>query len=316
MMHTFDAPRHDVSNSYIPGREFWTDEAAEMYLDDNGNLKTTKTGEFDFELRTVPLVDPDTRPVVDIPALALDLKSLFKPGYRFPRRYRKQYITADGTESTVIRRYDDNIDHTQEVKLHKKSGNLNPEGFFAFCDNAERKMKVPQLAHVVKTNIYADTVVPDLEYSKDHLRGANLSLSLYRAALLTDLTGWGFGIRRQSIQNGAIIPGSGINPRSNIDITTHEHFTKQHHKYMDAFDWHKENYLKYTPDTTIFADHKEVIAQSHPRNIARILAHVATSEPWDYSPYFRYNIEPTDINKRRKNIYKRRVATAEKLRAA
>ncbi|OGL21904.1 hypothetical protein A2707_00935 [Candidatus Saccharibacteria bacterium RIFCSPHIGHO2_01_FULL_45_15] len=316
MMHRFDAPRHDVSNSYIPEREFWTDEAAETYLDDNGNLKTTKTGEFDFELRTVPLVDPDTRPVVDIPALAFDLKSLFKPGYRFPRRYRKHYIDANGFESSMIRRYDDNVDHTQEVKLHKKAGSLNPEGFFAFCDNPERKMKEPQLIHVVKTNIYADTIVPDLSYSKDHLRGANLSLALYRAALLTDQTGRGFGIRRQSIQSGAVVPGSEIDPRSNIDKDTHEHLASLHRKYIYAFEWHKENYMAYTPDTTIFADHKEIIAQSHPKNIARILAHVATSEPWDYGPYFRHNIEPADINKRRKNTYKRRVATAEKLRVA
>ncbi|RYX78921.1 hypothetical protein EON76_04400 [bacterium] len=316
MIHGFDAPRHDVSNSYIPEREFWTDEAAEIYLNDDGNLKRTESGEPDFELRTVPLVDIDARPVVDIPALAFDLKSLFKPGYKFPRRYQKQQIDMQGNEHTIIRRFNDNVDHTQEVKLHKGSRSLNPGGYFAFCDNAERKMKLPQLAHNVKTALYADTVIPGFNYAKDHLTGANLSLALFRAALLTDQTGRGFGVRRQSIQSGAVVPGSEIDPRSNIDKNTHEHLSDLRLKYMYAFEWHRENYLLHTPDTTIFADHKETIAQSHPKNVARILAHVATSEPWDYSPYFRHNIEPADINKRRKNTYKRRIATAERLRVA
>ena len=301
----------DVSNLFIPERHFWQPEAAERFLDTSGRPRRTGNGEPDFEKIPVPLINADAYPIVSIPALAQAIKSLHIPEYRYPKRYTKTH--PDGSMS-ASRLFDDNIDHVQNQHLYSDEHGVKIDGqLWRFCDDAERKMELPWIAHNCKTIFFDDPPVPSADLAAAHLEGARLSSSLFHAAAMMLGVGTLFDKRRASLETGKVIPLSDIDHRTGVDQIAKSDFCERQQKVQAGFAYAKEAYADQLPPDSIFWCHREEVLSGHPANIVRILGSVATSAPWNYSRYFRHNLDPVFVIREHKNTIAARATTTRRL---
>ena len=301
----------DVSNLFIPEQHFWQPEAAKQFLDHSGRPRRTPSGEPDFEKIPVPLIDADAYPIVSIPALARAIKSLHISEYRYPKRYVKTYPDGNTSASRI---FNDNIDHVQNQHLYSDAhGAKIDEQLWRFCDDAERKMELPWIAHNCKTIFFDDPPLPSGDLAAAHLEGARLSSNLFQAAALMLRVGTLFDKRRASLETGKVVPLSDIDDRTGVDQIAKDDFCERQQKIQVGFQYAKEAYADQLPPESIFWHHREEVLSGHPANIARILGTVATSAPWNYSRYFRHNLDPVFVIREHKNTLAARATTMRRL---
>ena len=194
----------EVSRLFVPERHLWTPEAAEQFLDDDGNIRRNPDGTPDFELLPKPLVSEEY-PVVDVEAYAHAIKGLFRPDAKIPRIYRKDIsskLAHNGMRATndfidlIVK---DNREHVQQQKLYKEHGRIVDMQAFRFCDLAERSFVLQWLAHNAATHTFDDAPVPDEEIHGEHTTGERLKLELLDQAIIVSRRGRPFNQRLESI---------------------------------------------------------------------------------------------------------------------
>lgn len=297
----------DTSSLFIPERRFWQPEAAERFLDANGRPRRTPDGSPDYEKLPVPLIDDDY-PIVSIPALARAIKSLHVPEYSYPRKYRKQL--ADGSEDLQIHR--DNIDHVQEQYLYSHP-ETDPR-LKAFCYNAERQMVEPWIAHNCKTLFFDSAPVPDEHLAHQHHKGALVSARLLMAAAVLSRSNAIISpllmSRRSSIETGVAVPDSAIDHHSGVDVLTKDTFELRYKKLERGYQKAREHFADTVPPESLFWRYRDEVLNTHPNNVVRVLGHVATITPWNYSRFFRNNLPSHQVIREHKNALRERTLRA------
>jgi hypothetical protein len=310
-----------VSRLFIPEREFWTPEAAEIYLDDDGRLNFNPDGTPNFKPLDVPLIDADKFPIVDIPALVQSLDSLFVPDSPFPRIYKKdieERLEEEGVEYSNdddgYIRTGDNVDHVQEQKFYRLQRRVVDMAAYKFCDLSERKMRIPWLVHNVKTNIYNDVpAITDQKFMDDHVTGAVWSLAMLEAAVMMERRGHGFSARKKSLSSDEVMPNSPMEIRTRVDITAAEHFREMSQKVKDVYRASLWLYAEKVPPESYFGQFVEQVTNSRPKGVIGILGQVATHDPWDYSPFLRGKLTMEQARNTQRNRHARRVIRESRL---
>lgn len=311
--------RKEVSRLFIPERHLWTPEAAERFLDDDGNLRRTADGEFDFEPIEKPLIHPTEYPIVDIEEYAEAIKGLFVEKSKFPRVYRKDVsaklagvgIDLSNHELNDIAVHD-NIEHAQQQKFYKSSGTIVDMDTWRFCDNPERTFVMQWLAHNVVTNVFADAPVPDKELMTAHTKGANLSLDVMDLAIVMLRRGHGFNMRLNSIQSGAVQPGTELND-DGCDEQTAEYFKELSTKVKDEWKRRLDTYEKEMPEMSYFNGLQEYVLNAKPKAVVSMLGRFVTRDAWALSPYFSGHTSFRGAQRAQLNRYARRVARDSRL---
>lgn len=320
------APR--VSRLHVPDRSLWTPEAAELYLKDDGSLNLDKDGNPNFLPRPVPTISPDN-PVVDIPAFAADINSLFVSG-AFSDIYlkRRVYIDhIDGMDVTTVVVIPvplcEDIDHVQGLENYMKDGKKLDALGFSFCDSAERQMEIHREQHIVRTELYPS--IPEVPHDiiRSHMTGHRLCLNLYKAALLCVNRGYGFTNRAESIMSGAVEPKNYDSTKLHeaqtyadiIDAEASRYFKKRSQKYRGAVNREKDKLLENMPDDSYFRAAGIEAVESRPARIVNILSKVATDQPWAYADFIRGRVDLQTAQNTHKNRIEQRVAREALLRA-
>lgn len=281
------APREQADTppaSHIPPYEAWRPEAAETYLNEDGTLKiNARTREYEFAQLETPLIDRDSYPIVDIPAMVSLGMSLFRPGYRFPGvAYTKNGIIA----------VKDNIDHAQhdEIFYHPDNhdGRKEPE---RFRDSHERKLRMPWLFHNAKTHLFASPPVPSLDVMIRHEQSTRLTSELLVAAIETIKAGRSFPIRAESIRSGR------QNPSDEEDTYGKQFLSSRHKAYYERYLRIRES-LENLPEDTPYTHLQETLADSKPIDTIRTLGGIATHKPWNYSPLIRGQTSHSPLSKK------------------
>jgi hypothetical protein len=280
----------EVSRLMLPERQFWTDDAAQRFLDDDGHLKT------DIEPLQKPLLDEGKYgSIVDIPALATQLRSLFAPGYRFPRTRvveAERALTENGytasKKTVAMVCMHDNVDHVQQQKLYK---GLEPDSDERrLCYSPERQWELPQRAHLVLTQLYEDLDVVDPDAARAHRIGAKLCLNLFEYAVLYQRRHYGVESRMRSIANGTVKPmASAI--IDGCDLYSREYFKESNKTIDQQYEANLLSFVTEMPEESYFDQLVEPIAQAEPHEVVAILGRVATPTPWRYSQYMRGGID-------------------------
>ncbi len=298
----------DVSNLFIPERQFWQPEAAERFLDADGRPRRSSNGEPDFEKIPVPLIDADTYPIVSIPALAHAIKSLHIPEYTYPKKYRKRL--ADGSE--VMQFHRDNVDHVQEQYLYSSPD--TDERLRSFCYNTERQMVEPWIAHNCKTLFFESAPVPEPDLAHSHHKGALVTAQFLMAAAALSRSNAIVSpllmSRRVSIESGVAIPESAIDERSGVDLRAKDNFEMRYKKLEQGFQKAKEDYADKVPRESIFWLYRDEALNAHPNNVVRILGTIATVTPWNYSRFFRNNLSGHQVIREHRNTLRERTLRA------
>jgi hypothetical protein len=300
----------DVSRLFVPEREFWVPEIADQYLDDDGRPKQTRSGENDFQKIPVPLIDPENYPVVDIPTLAENLRSMFKPGYRFPRYYIKNVTDRHGNQKEIILHNRDNIDHVQSQYLYQAKNHDNDKSLMDFCNDPERKWRLPWIEHNVKTIFFDDPEIPDGWIRTSHLLAVHLCTNALQSATNTIRANKGVRMRIEAVKRGIQIP-SDEEDRDGKKFVLDRRI-KEHQNYLRDI----EN-LRFIPLITPYAHVAEDLADAKPIDAIRVLSKIATLEScWDYSNYMRHGSASTASRNPRRNPAIRKALTVAIGRAA
>lgn len=281
-----------ISNLMIPERRFWTEDAQRDFLDDNGQLKR------DFTPLDKPLLDKDKYDqIVDIPAFMAQLRSLFIPGHTFPKAHIRElrqkleenkYYPTD--KQLAIINLNDNIDHVQQQKLYAKMDVDDDRR--RLCYLPERQAVLPYRAHVTLTALYNDLDAIDPHVGRDHRVGAHLCSKMFESAVIHEQRDNGLNLRKQSLKNGRITPGTPI--INGCDVLSNEYFRSMSKAIGEVYKATLWLFLSDMPEESYFARFVEPVSTATPREIIDILGTVTTSTPWRYSRYLRGGVELND----------------------
>ncbi len=282
----------EISRLMIPERRFWTEDAQRDFLDDNDQLKR------EFTPLNKPLLDKNKYDqIVDIPAFMTQLRSLFVPGHTFPKariqdirqKLEKNKCYPPDHQLAIIN-LNDNIDHVQQQKLY---ANMDiDDDRRRLCYLSERQTVLPYRAHVVLTALYSDLEVIDPHVGRDHRIGAHLCSKMFEAAVIYEQRDNGLNLRKQSLKNGHIIPGTPI--IDGCDTLSNEYFQTMSKAIGEVYKATLWLFLSDMPEESYFARFVEPVSTAEPHEIIDILGAVTTSTPWRYSRYLRGGVELND----------------------
>lgn len=326
----------EVSSIFVPERHLWTPEAAERFLDDDGNIRRSSDGSVDFEPIPKPLISEDY-PLVDVEAYARAIKGLFIPDAKFPRTYRKDISAKlaqsglDASDNFVDLIVKDNREHVQQQKLYKESGRIINMRAFRFCDLAERSFKLQWLVHNAATHVFGDAVVPEEEVYEEHIRGEESKVALLDQAIITNRRGRPFSLRLDDIRSGRVLPKSlenleeedetwdiaTISPEQIFarDKRAMEHFKHHSTKAKDTWKSAVDTFSKEMPNNSYYAPLREQLINARPKAVIAILGTVATRDPWHFSPFFSGRMTIEEAKRAQRNRYIERVAEASRFAA-